>query len=109
MMRHDGVSVFLYVARQHIKKPCAKQSWRTSATVWGIVNVLVLMPSPSVEVGRPHLTLPLRGHPCTCNLLPELKSLGHLLAILEGGKPVASWSEVLGDGTIRGEKPLGVH
>jgi hypothetical protein len=31
MMRHDGVSVFPYVARQHIKKPCATQSRRTSS------------------------------------------------------------------------------
>jgi len=30
----DGVLVFRYIARQHIKKPCAKQSRRTTATVW---------------------------------------------------------------------------
>jgi len=42
------------------------------------------------------------------NLLPALESSGRLSAILRGGEPVASRSEVLGHGTIGGEEPLGV-
>ncbi len=38
--------------------------------------------------------------------MPVLESLGHLLTILEGGEPVPSRSEVLGDETIGGEEPL---
>jgi hypothetical protein len=38
--------------------------------------------------------------------MPTLESLGHLLAVLGGGEPMASRSEMLGDGTIGGEEPL---
>jgi hypothetical protein len=50
VMRHYRVSIFPYVARQHSKKLCAKQSWRTSATVWGVVNVLMLMVMTHFEI-----------------------------------------------------------
>src|SRR6266851_3820229 len=45
MMRHDGVSVFPCVARQHTKKPSAPQSWSASATVW--YKVLRSCPYPN--------------------------------------------------------------
>jgi hypothetical protein len=38
--------------------------------------------------------------------MPALESLGHLLTRLDGGEPVPSRSEVLGDETIGGEEPL---
>jgi hypothetical protein len=52
--------------------------------------------------------LPLCGHGYTRDFLPDLESLGHLLAIRGSGKPVASRAEVLGNGTIGGEEALGM-
>jgi hypothetical protein len=40
------------------------------------------------------------------DFLPALKALDHFLSIGLGGEAVASWSEVLGEGTIRGEEAL---
>jgi hypothetical protein len=74
----------------------------------GIVNLLVPMPSPGVAVGGLSLALPLRGHGRARDLLPALESLGHLLAVREGGESLASRSEVWGNGTIGGEEALGV-
>jgi hypothetical protein len=54
------------------------------------------------------LALPLRGHGRARDLLPDPQSLGHLLAALWGGQPMASRSEVLGNGTIGSEETLGV-
>jgi hypothetical protein len=59
-------------------------------------------------VGELHGTRPLGGDDRARHVLPALESVRHFSAILGGGEPVASWSEVLGDGTIRGEEPLGV-
>ena len=42
-----------------------------------------------------------------CDFLPALEALDHLLSIGLGGEAVASRSEMLGEGTIGGEKPLG--
>jgi hypothetical protein len=74
----------------------------------GIVNLFVRLPSSGREVGELHVTRPLGGDDRARHVLPDLESLRHFSAILCGGKPVASRSAVLGDGTIRGEKPLGV-
>ena len=74
----------------------------------GIVNLLVPTTSPGVAVGGLSLTLPLCGHGRARDLLLDLESLTHLLAVLGGGEPVAFRSEVLADGTIRGEKTLHV-
>src|SRR5713226_6675125 len=41
--RHEGVSIFLCVARQHSKKPCTQQSRRTSAT---LCSKIVQRPPP---------------------------------------------------------------
>jgi hypothetical protein len=72
----------------------------------GIVNLFVRMPSSGSEVGELHVTRPLGGDDRARHVLPDLESLRHFSAILGGGEPVASRSEVLGDGTIRGEEPL---
>jgi hypothetical protein len=69
---------------------------------------LVPMPSPGLAVGGLSLALPSRGDGHTRNVLPDLEVLGHFLAIRGRGESVASRAEVLRDGTIRGEKPLGV-
>jgi hypothetical protein len=58
-------------------------------------------------VGRLPRALPLRGHRRTRDLLPDLESVGHLLAVLGGGESVAFRAEVLGDRPIRGEESLG--
>ena len=42
------------------------------------------------------------------DFVPDLEPLGHDVAIGGGREPVASWTEVLGDGTIGGEEPLGM-
>ena len=54
------------------------------------------------------LTPPLHGHGRAHDLLPDLESLTYLLAVLGGGEPAAFRSEVLADGTRRGEKTLRV-
>jgi hypothetical protein len=75
----------------------------------GVVNLFVLLSSEPTE-GRKRASfdsiLPLGSHPCACHLAPQLESLSHFLAIRRGGAQVASRSEVLGDRSIRGEKPL---
>jgi hypothetical protein len=43
-----------------------------------------------------------------CHFVPDLKSLGHDVAVHGGRKPVASWAEMLGDQSIRGEETLRV-
>ena len=57
-------------------------------------------------MGKLHVTRPLGGDDRARHVLPALESLSHFSAILGGGAPVASRSEVLGDGTRRGEEPL---
>ena len=52
--------------------------------------------------------MPLRSHGRARDLLLAPESVSHLLAILGGGEPVASRSEVLSDGTISGEEMLRV-
>jgi hypothetical protein len=42
------------------------------------------------------------------DVLPGVEGLPHLLAVFGGKAEVASRAEVLRDGTIGGEKPLGV-
>jgi hypothetical protein len=66
------------------------------------------MPSPDVAVGRPFLALPSRGYCHARDFVPAQEVVGHDLTVLGGREPVASWSKVLGDRTIRGGKPLGV-
>jgi hypothetical protein len=46
------------------------------------------------------------GRPC--HFVPDLKSLGHDVAIHGGRKSVASWAEMLGDQSIRREEALGM-
>ena len=52
------------------------------------------------------MILPLGSPLCTGNLIPQLASLLHLFAVLGRGQAMTSWSEVLGDRPIRGEKSL---
>jgi hypothetical protein len=42
------------------------------------------------------------------DVLPGAESVPQLLAVRGGGQPVTPWAEVLGDGTMRREKALGV-
>jgi hypothetical protein len=74
----------------------------------GVVNLFALMPSSGKRVGGQHLTWLLSGDDCARALPPNLESLHHCLTILGSGEPVASWSEVWADGTMRGEKTLRV-
>jgi hypothetical protein len=73
-----------------------------------IVNLLVSTISPGVAVGGMSLTLPLRSYGRARDLLSDLESLTHLLAVHGGGEPVAFRSEVLADGTILREETLRV-
>jgi hypothetical protein len=57
-------------------------------------------------VGELHRTRLLGGHGRARDLLPNLESLGHLLAIRGGGKPVASRAEVLRKRPIRSQEAL---
>jgi hypothetical protein len=65
----------------------------------------ILMCSSARKVEDPHRYRCLRCRE-PCDLLPALEALDHLLSIGLGGEAVASRSEMLGEGTIRGEKPL---
>jgi hypothetical protein len=67
-----------------------------------------MIPSSGRELGGVHLTRPLGGHCRARDFPPALESVGHFSAVLGGRKLVTSRSEVLGDGTIRGQKPVGV-
>jgi hypothetical protein len=80
--------------------------WMTP--VKGIINSLVPMALPGVGVGGQSPSLPLHGHGRTRDLPPDLGALSHLSAILGRGEPVVSRTEVLSDGTVPGEKALGV-
>jgi hypothetical protein len=51
----------------------------------GIVNLWVPMLLPGVEVGGLSCALSLRGDGRARDLLPNLESLGHLLAVLGAG------------------------
>lgn len=61
-----------------------------------------------IDMGGLCLALPLCGHGRARDLLPDLESLGHFLAILGGEDPMTSWLEVLGDKTICREETLRV-
>jgi hypothetical protein len=72
----------------------------------GIVNLWEPRPSAGVAVGRLLLILALCGYDRAHDLLPALESLGHDVAIVEGGEPVAPRAEVFSRGTISGEELL---
>ena len=59
------------------------------------------MPLP----GPPH---PLGGPLRPCNVGPTRESLPHLCAVRRRGEQMPSGSEVLGHGSIRGQKTLGM-
>jgi hypothetical protein len=67
----------------------------------------MLMCSSDRKVEAPRRYRCLRGRE-PCHFLPALKALDQLLSIGLGREVVASRSEMLGEGTRRGEKPLGV-
>lgn len=74
----------------------------------GVVNLL------PVDVINEHAGVRLPGASCLCgggkarDVLPGVESLPQLLTVLGGGQSVTPWAEVLGDGTMRREKALGV-
>jgi hypothetical protein len=63
---------------------------------------------PGVGVGGQSPSLPLHGYGRIRDLPPDRGALRHLSAILGRGEPVVSRTAVLSDGTIPGEKALGV-
>jgi hypothetical protein len=67
----------------------------------------MLRRSSGTTVHTPMGSEPLGGG-SPCNFGPDLKSLGHDVAVHGGRKPVASWAEMLGDQPIRGEEALRV-
>jgi hypothetical protein len=83
---------------------------RPASSIRYLFHAILLVPttSPGAAMGGLCLTPPLHGHGRAHDLLPDLESLTHLLAVLGGGEPVAFRSEVLADGIRRGEKTLRV-
>jgi hypothetical protein len=74
----------------------------------GIVNLLrVNMIIWEEDADLPHLR-PLRSGGEAGDVSPGVESLAHLLAVHGGRDPVTPRADVLGDGTIRGEKALRV-
>src|SRR5262249_54915560 len=77
-----------------------------STSLNGFVNLLRLIAPPDKE-GRYPGPPDLLGSPLRARYLgPTLKSVSHLLAILRRGQQMSSRSEVLGNRTVRGEKPV---
>jgi hypothetical protein len=74
----------------------------------GIVNLFMLMPALGREVGVGPHSRPLCGQCRARDCLPHLESVPHLLTIRRRGKPMPTRTEMLGDGAIGREKPLGV-
>jgi hypothetical protein len=74
----------------------------------GVVNLL------PVDVINEHEGARLPGASRLCgggkarDGLPGVESVPQLLTVLGSGQPVTPWAEVLGDGTMRGEKAWGV-
>ena len=62
----------------------------------------------SKRVPLPGPTHPLGGPLRTCHFGPTRESLPHLFAVLRRGQQMPSGSEVLGNGSIRGQKALGM-
>jgi hypothetical protein len=67
----------------------------------------MLRRSSGTKVHTPMGSEPLCGG-SPCNFVPDLKSLGHDVAVHGGRKPVASWAAMLGEQSIRGEEALRV-
>ena len=74
----------------------------------GFVKLLRLRRSSGKRVPLPGPTHPLGGPLRTCNFSPTLESLPHLFAVPGRGQQMPSWSKVLGNGTIRRQKTLGM-
>jgi Adenylate and Guanylate cyclase catalytic domain len=74
----------------------------------GFVKLLRLRRSSGKRVPLPGPTHPLGGPLRTCHVSPTLEALPHLFAVLRRGQQMPSGSEVLGNGSIRGHKSLGM-
>src|SRR3989442_12616832 len=74
----------------------------------GIVNLLMLIPALDREVGVGLHSRPLCGQCRARDGLPNLEAVPQLLTIRGCGKPMPARTEMLGDGAIGGEEPLGV-
>jgi hypothetical protein len=74
----------------------------------GLVNLLRLRLSSDALVCHPGPTYPLGGPLRTRNLGPTLETIPHLLAVRGCRQQMPAWSEVLGDGSIRRQKALGM-
>ena len=81
---------------------------RTLTPRRGFVNLLRLMPSSGTRgysTGPPCL---FGGPLCARHVSPTLESLPHLVTVLRRRQQVPPGSEVLGNGSIRRQEPLGV-
>ena len=74
--------------------------------VAGFVKLLRLRLFSGERVSFPGPPRPLGSPLRTRHFGPTLKSVPHFLAILRRGQQMTSRSEVLGNRTVRGEKPL---
>ena len=74
----------------------------------GFAKLLRLRRSSGKRVLLPGPTHPLGGPLRTCNFGPTFESIPHLFAVLRRGQQMPSGSEVLGNGSIRGQKSLGM-
>jgi hypothetical protein len=74
----------------------------------GFVNLLRLISSQGKRVRDPDPPCPLGSPLRTCDLGPTLESVAHLLTVRGRGQQMPSRAEVLGNGTIRRQKALGM-
>ena len=72
----------------------------------GVVNLFAQVQSPGSQ--KSHWLFPSGGQGGTRDLPPALESFLHLLTIGGSGQPMPTRAEMLGDGTIDGERALSV-
>src|SRR5262245_12870261 len=110
----NKISRLVTYIHNHDRRPCKR--WDTPNFLssfsymrrLGFVKLLRLRRSSGKRVPLLGPTRPLGGPFRTCNFRPTRESLPHLFAVLQRGQQMPSGAEVLGNGTIRGQKALGM-
>ncbi len=74
----------------------------------GVVNLLPVDRINESEGARLPGSSVLCGGGTVRDVLPGAEFLPQFSTVFEGGEKVTSWAEVLSNGTIRGQKSLGV-
>jgi hypothetical protein len=101
----DPRTVAYWLAQEHFR-PRKPRPRRSKLDPFGFVKLLRLRRFSGERVSFPGPPRPLGSPLRSRHFGPTLKSVPHFLAILQRGQQMTSRSEVLGNRTVRGEKPL---